>query len=480
MFRRPAVDESTHQQPNPATAADELLSAAVLEAVATQEPAAAKLAELQADVERLRGLYTKAVADNDRLRQQVAWFVRQMFGQKRERIDAAALMAAWQEYQRSMGGAPASTSSDAVSMQLLLALAAPHLQETAPKKDETAGTTGSPPPADPPKKRGRDAHGRSPIPEHLPTERIELEPDAIPDGARRIGDEVSERWAFRKASYVRLLIVRPKYAIDDGHGATSVTVADMPDEMIPRGACDPAMLAHMIQSKWGDHLPWERLEGILARQGAPLAATTMAGWAERAEPLARLVVDAMRSEACATAATIAIDATTAPVQAKGKCKRGYPWVMVADRDHVLFGFSDRHVQDVPKELLRGFRGYVLADASSVYDPLFESEDGPTEAGCWSHCRRRFFYAAPTDAGALVGLKLADTLFAIERDVADLAPARRKEQRLLRSKPVLEEFARWRERLIGDPSVDPRGPLAKALRYVASLREYPPTTRSSSA
>jgi transposase len=423
------------------------------------------LQKLHGEVERVHALYTTVVAENGRLRQQIAWLVRQLFGQKRERLDAEALRAAWEEYQQSFGNVRESETPTSLPLQLLLALIPEaNNQETSPPSEEPAPSPPPPPPDPKPKGKGRDPHGRSPIPEHAPTERIVFEPDVIPDGARCIGEEISERWAFRAASYVRLLVVRPKYAVDEPHGATSVTVADVPHEMIPRGMCDPAMLAHMIQSKWGDHLPWERIEGILARQGVSISASTLAGWAQRAEPLARMVVDSMRDHARAHAITIAIDATTANVKAKEKCKRGYPWVMVADQDHVLFGFSGRHVQDVPKELLQGYRGYVLADASSVYDALFEAADGPTEAGCWSHCRRRFFFAAPTDTRAIVGLKLADTLFAIERELADLSPSLRRADRIRRSKPVLDEFAHWRDGLMGDATVDPRGPLAKALRY----------------
>src|SRR5205085_8926270 len=123
--------------------------------------------------------------------------------------------------------------------------------------------------------------------------------------------EISERIGYRKASYVRVLVIRPKYAVDAEDGTTQVTVAPTPDEMIPRGLCDPAMLAHLVMSKWGDHLPWNRLEGICAREGLPLSASTMAGAVKRAEPLAKRVVDAMWAEARREAKVLAIDATTA-------------------------------------------------------------------------------------------------------------------------------------------------------------------------
>jgi transposase len=413
--------------------------------------------------------------DNVRLRRENAWLKKQLFGPKRERIDPGRLHVAWARFQKEQAIAsaaelPASgfTAPPSTAMQLLLGLAGttsaaplgapPSVGTSAP------GATPAPPPPPPPAKRPRHEHGRSTLPEHLPIERVELEPVAIPEGARRIGEEISERVGYRKASYVRVLIVRPKYAVDADDGTTRVAVASTPDEMIPRGLCDPAMLAHLIMSKWGDHLPWNRLEGICAREGLPLSASTMAGAAKRAEPLAKRVVDAMWAEARRDAKVLAIDATTAKVQAKGKCKKGYPWIVVADRDHVLCSFSARHTSEAPEDLLRGFRGYALADASSVYDRLFAADDAPIEAGCWSHCRRGFFYAAPADERDLVGLRFADQLFALERELKSLSPAERRGRRLERSKPILDDFAAWRARMLAELDVDPRGPLRRALNY----------------
>jgi transposase len=424
-------------------------------------------AELKKTVDELRH-------ENTRLRRENAWLKKQLFGPKRERVEAGRLAAAWALFQKQQGidgldalPATAASAPPSTALQLLLGLASvPGDPSPAPPAHEATTPAPASPPAPPPAspKRTRHAHGRATIPAHFPVERVVLEPSPVPEGARCIGEEVSERIGYRKASYVRVLVIRPKFAVDQPDGSTRVETADTPDEMIPRGLCDPAMLAHLIVGKWEDHLPWNRLEGKCAREGLPLSANTMAGSAKRAEPLARCVVDAMRTEARAEAKVLAIDATTARVQAKGKCRKGYPWVVVADRDHVLFGFTARHTSDAPKELLRGFRGVVLADASSVYDQLFAAEGGPTEAGCWAHGRRGFFYAAPSDERALVGLEFANRLFALEREFKPLSPAERRGRRLAQSEPILDDFAAWRARALADPSIDPRGPLRRALNY----------------
>lgn len=470
-------------QGEPSAKLEQLVSA-LLERVERLEK---EVTELRCENAQLKRKVADLQIDNARLRRENAWLKKQLFGPTRERVERGRLHAAWAAFQKSSDDEPTealpphtvTSTNGGTALQLILELASPSAETASAQESSVEPPVGipaselaSPPePPIPPAKpsRRRHAHGRHLLPEHLPVERVVFEPGVIPPGARRIGDEVSEKLGYRRASYVRLLVVRPKYAVDEAFGKTRVVVAEPPSEMIPRGLCDPAMLARIITAKWADHVPWHRLEGIVARDGVCLSSTTMAGVAKRAEPLARHVVDAMWTEARTTARVLAIDATTVKMRAKGKCLRGYPWVVVADRDHVLFGFSMSHTQNTPEALLAGFRGYVLADASSVYDRFFMENEDALEAGCWAHSRRRFFYAAPADERALVGLKLADDLFALERSFKDLPPSERRRKRQVHSRAILDAFQAWRARMLSDVSVDARGPLRNALNY--SLRHW---------
>jgi hypothetical protein len=145
------------------------------------------------------------------------------------------------------------------------------------------------------------------------------------------------------------------------------------------------------------------------------------------------LVAAMAKDAL-SAHCLVVDATGVLVQAKDKCRRGHFWVLVADRDHVLFRFTPRHNQDGPKEFLRGYKGYVQADASSVHEELFRTEQ-VTEAGCWAHFRRRFFETMSSDRErATTALGFIHQLFAIDEATKDLAPGRRTEQRRSHAMP----------------------------------------------
>jgi hypothetical protein len=77
------------------------------------------------------------------------------------------------------------------------------------------------------------------------------------------------------------------------------------------------------------------------------------------------------------------DATGVLVQAKEKCRNGHFWVLVAPERHVLFEFSKHHDSDAVDELLAGYSGYLVADAHTVYDHLY-NEGSIKEVNCWAH------------------------------------------------------------------------------------------------
>ncbi|MGK3996738.1 IS66 family insertion sequence element accessory protein TnpB [Sorangium sp. So ce1024] len=180
---------------------------------------------------------------------------------------------------------------------------------------------------------------------------------------------------------------------------------------------------------------WDRSGYCLERWGLHLSRSTLCGWVESCANKLAPVVGAMAKDAL-NAHCIAIDATGVLVQAKEKCRRGHFWVLVADRDHVLFRFTPHHNQDGPKEFLRGYKGYVQADASSVYEQLFRTEE-VTEVGCWAHCRRKFFEAMTSDRDrATVAIGFIRKLYAIDKATKELPPSRRTEQRRKDAEPVL--------------------------------------------
>lgn len=411
---------------------------------------------------------------------------------------------------------------DQDQIQLAFASMLEKLLEKIPPQDRPGSSSGD----RTKKERKVTPHGRALLPEHLPVMTLVVEPKEMPPGAARIGEEVTWRLGFKPASFYRLKLVRPILVVPKADAAaadevrvtlhegdvsstasaaslapaqcdtngiadtvastcampptesvfhhiargslaeTTVIIAAPLDEMIPRGLPTPEMLARVFTGKFADKLPFHRQEGIFAREGVHISRATMCGWAERCHDLARLVVDAMLDDARKHAHFIATDATGVLVQANDKCRNGHFWVLVAERDHVIFRYSKKHSSAEPKLFLQGFCGTVVADASSVFDALFGLPDGPKEAGCFSHARRYFYKALSSERQrALIGIGFINKLFDIERDIAKLPPDKRRAIRRQRAGPVIDALRVWRDDTLDRDDVHDGTPIKRALNYL---------------
>lgn len=315
--------------------------------------------------------------------------------------------------------------------------------------------------------------GRKPLPEHLPRIDVEIVPDEVMreglDAFERIGEEVSEVVERRPAAVVVLRNIRGKYKRKDRkpEEEVEILIAEPLELPIERGLAGPGLLADTIVKRYCDHLPLHRQEQIFAREGLPLARSTMCRWHRELAGLCKPLIAAMRAEALAIAPYLCLDATGVLVQARDKCKRCHFWVMIAPELHVLFEFSVRHNGEAVGSMVKGYRGYLVVDAHSVYDHLYR--DGTiVEVGCWAHARRYFFKALSSEPElAREALALIGELFAIERKLKSASPNKRKKLRLEKSSPVLERFFAWCEQH-ALTALD-ESPLAKAIGYALNQK-----------
>ena len=330
---------------------------------------------------------------------------------------------------------------------------------------------------------------RKPLPEHLPRVPIEILPEQVKrdglDAFERIGVETREVLERRPASVVVVELIYPKFvrkhgsatqtARDDDQAAVApvvqnaepvtteprVLMAPAVELPIERGLAGPGFLAQSIVSRWWDHLPLNRQQGIYARDGLDVSKSTMCGWHETLAELASPLVDAMFTDAF-SCAYLCVDATGVLVQAPERCKNGYFWVLVAPEKHVLFRFSARHDGAAVDELLKGYSGYLVADAHVVYDHLYK--DGTVvEVACWSHARRYFHSALESDPErSKEALAMIGALFRIERPIADAPRKKKEETRREKSKPIVDRLFAWCE-VQRDVVLD-ESPISTAVNY----------------
>jgi len=453
--------------------------------------------ELRARAERaeherneFKKLYELVLLELERLK-------RQLFGQKAEAVNPDQVQLAFAPVLEAL--ARARTGGEGTAEAVVSELE--KLRERA--KAEVARRKAE--------KKAPKPHGRRDLSlEGLPVEKITLEPPErlLPGGEAlvKIGEEVSEHIDRRPASLVRVQVIRPKYkvpealvrAAPESVGAESaaarsvpgttpaeqaataevvvepakpgtIVIAELPERPIPRGIAGPGLLAHVLVSKFADHLPLHRQEKIFRREGLHLPRSTLCGFVQGSVSLLSRIVDAMSEDAKANARWICIDATGVLVFAREKCHRNHFWVMVAERDHVLFRYTKTHDGIVPAKLLEGYRGYLLADASAVYHELYRRQPGIVEVGCWSHARRGAFEALPSDeprALVIIGFirLLYDAhLLATDPRTGLTDGTKRKAQ----AQPVIDKLYAWiaAER----PKVPDEAPIAKAMNYLVNHR-----------
>jgi transposase len=349
---------------------------------------------------------------------------------------------------------------------------------------EAGGPEIAPGPRPTPARTPAKGHGRKPLPASLPRRRVVHD---VPPGERPCPDcgeirqpfseEVREQLEYVPASLIVLEHVRPKYACPACRA--HVAIADRLPEPIEKGLPGPGLLAHVAVSKYADHLPLYRQEGIFKRSGVALSRSTMCSWMAVVAGLLAPIVEAMLRRVLLSQ-VVQTDDTPVKVQEHDGpgIKTGRLWVHIGDGDHrfIVYDYTPDRSRDGPGRIFRGFEGYLQADAYSVYDALFQ---GGTivEVGCWMHARRKFHDARTSDpTRSHTMLAWVVGLYEVEDDARkerkkhpdwDDATwhAYRHDLRSRRSRPILEAIHTYLE--AERPKVLPKSPIGEAIGYASN-------------
>lgn len=329
----------------------------------------------------------------------------------------------------------------------------------------------------------RNGGGRKKMPENLPRVRKEhtlSEAERMcpccGEVCQKFGEDISEQLDYHPGNLFVRQHVRFKYACQKCHD--HVTVGHVPISVINKGLPGPGLLAHIVASKYADHLPLHRLERILARHGIELSRKTMCDWMAHVARLLHPVIDLMANLVRESKA-LHTDATKMPYldpEVKGRSLSGQMWAYVGDRDHPfdVFDFCPDHTAKGIDAFLKDhdYRGYLNADALNIYDHLFKTGT-MIELGCLTHARRKFFDAKGNDAArSAAAMAHIAQLYAIEKEARELIEAQRLEGaaadevrfrlRQEKSLPVLTDFQTWLE--AEQPKVLPKSLIGLAIAY----------------
>jgi transposase len=313
------------------------------------------------------------------------------------------------------------------------------------------------------------SRGRRPLPKELPRERVVIDVEEAEKTCScgrvkdKIGEAVSEKLEYVPSSLFVRETVRPKYACPKCHAG--VSVAPVPVQAVEKSIAGEGLLAHVVVSKYGDHLPLHRLEGIFARHGVEISRATMCDWVGEVADALGPIVERMKDE---ITHRDYLQTDDTPVKVLAYRKEGFKGRLWAYLDplggQVVFDATPNHERKGPEEFLASFEGYLQADAYSGYDELYKRKRKRiVEVGCWAHGRRRFVDSLSTDARAAPVVALVQKLYQKEREFSELSAVERTQKRTEHSKPILDQLDKLRHEL--EPTVLPKSPLGEALGYI---------------
>jgi transposase len=318
----------------------------------------------------------------------------------------------------------------------------------------------------------KKGHGRMPIPAHLRREEITIEPDNLPEGSKKIGEEITEVMEYKKAEIYVKKYIRPKYVLPKEGGIINGALPSLP---IPKGNAGPSLLSHILIGKYVDHLPLCRQQKQFTRLGVGISEKTLCGWVAASCQLLTPLYEKLMEDV-QQSGYIQSDETPIKVLDKDKERdthKGYYWVYHSPiTKAVCFQYRKGRGRDGPKEFLKDFQGAIQADGWQVYDQ-YEKRDGITLLGCLAHVRRKFDEAQDNDRPrAEYVLSEIQKLYAIERKAISkgLDYDQRKELRNSESRPVLKALKAWLlENAPGSNSkILPKGRIGKAISYALGM------------
>ncbi len=337
-------------------------------------------------------------------------------------------------------------------------------QEAEPKEDQTQEITYT---------RGKPK--RKKLPTDLPREVISYdleESEKTCDGCgeqlERIGEEKSEQLDYVPAILKVLEHVRFKYACK--HCEQKVVTAQKARQPIEKGLAAPGLLAHVVISKYLDHQPLYRLEGIFRRYDIDIKRSTMCGWMAGSAGVLEPLYGLMKRKVIQSK-FINTDDTPVRVQDKNldkKTRTGRIWIYCGDSDHPynVYDYTPTRGREGPQDFLRNYKeGYIQADAYAGYDFIFNDSDRSVlELLCWAHARR-YFYDARKTAPQLSHTALAwiKMLYKIEKEIKDRSSVEKFAIRQEKSVPIINDFKQWLDG-ITDRDALPQSPFRQACNY----------------
>lgn len=398
--------------------------------------------------------HNRILEENIRLKEQLDWLKRQLFGTRSEQIHVDP------KEQQSLFSPGAVKENGGFEVTLTPILESMRKLKTHKK---TTAPTG---------------HGWGVIPEHL--ERVDIHVPLSEEQQRQIRDrelvlireEVTERLAVHPQTLYVKRFIRPIFALKEADGGKTIVTAPLPETPIEKGRADLSILIYLVVAKFVDHLPLDRIRKIFLRQGVRLQTSTLCDWVESFHDLLLPVYLAM-ADAVKKCDLIHTDDTVVRVvrgDKKHKTHKGRMWVYIGE-GQCVYEYTPTRAGVNPSRFLLDFKGKLQADGYAGYNAVTERET-VIRVGCHAHARRYFEKALPYHPEAVEILDLYRDLFQIEKVCTErkVSPLRRRRLRTLHSRPLIAKMKEWMETKKKLGTVLPKSGLGTAIDYALARWE----------
>jgi transposase len=319
---------------------------------------------------------------------------------------------------------------------------------------------------------------RAPLPANLPRVNVHHEPESSVCGCgcelKRIGEDVSEKLDYTPGVFTVERHVRGKWVCAR---CETLTQTPVPAHVIDKGIPTAGLLAHVLVSKHGDHLPLYRQERIFARAGLAIPRSTLGQWVGMCGVQLQPLVDALKEKILKHRVLHADETPISMLSpGKGKTHRAYLWTYCPGAFEpmkaVVYDFAESRSGEHASAFLDPWRGQLACDDFAGYKELFTQ--GVTEVGCFAHARRKFYdlHVASRSQIAEDALRYISQLYDVEREARDLSSENRLELRQRCAHPVAEALHAWM--VLQRARVNEGSSIARVLDY--SLRRWVALTR----
>lgn len=305
---------------------------------------------------------------------------------------------------------------------------------------------------------------------------------------RQLPGETYKRLRHEPESWTVELHTVDVFVGTDGEHQDEFLRGDRPKDLFRNSIATPSLLASILNVKYVNSAPLNRIEQEFSRNGVNLSRQTMANWIiNSSNRYFAPLVKRMRQELLKLPLTQS-DETPAQVihDDRAAGSKSYMWVhrsgeFFREKPIVIYEYQKGRNHELPLAFYQDYKGILVTDSLEQYHLIEKKLPELTNANCWAHARRDYADAikaadksdpdAVRRSVAYQALSRISRIYKLEGALKNLPPQERLKERHDSIKPLVEEYFAWVKKQLEEGSVPPKSKTADGLRYSVNQEKY---------